>query len=208
MLAPSADNDAYLVRLSPEINVRMRSILVAWLLEVNISFDCVFGTFMSAVQYLDRVLIKETVTRSELQLVGVTALWIASKMVETSAPEARDMSYICNGAYTCDQVLHTERRIVKALDFDLRFHLTRTHTGIDKLAAALYVIRRSSLKWDADVRKTVRAIRLNLKNDVTTTRCTRSSAHRTGRLGVYMEQLEDGALNLEKCRRRLLRASD
>ena len=205
MLASSADDDAYLVRHSPQINMRMRSILVAWLLEVNLSFQCVFGTFMSGVQYLDRFLAKETVIRSELQLVGVTALWIASKMVEIYAPEVRDMCYICKNAYTCDQVLQTERRLVKALNFDLKFHLTRFNTGSDKLAAALYVIRRSSLKWDnAGVRKTVRAIRFCLENNVISTRCTRSSSNR---LGIYVGQLEDRSLNLEKCKT-LVCASD
>jgi hypothetical protein len=209
MLASSAENDAYLVRHSPQINMRMRSILVAWLLEVTISFKCAFGTFMSAVQYLDRFLAIETVIRSELQLVGVTAFWIASKMVEIFAPEVRDMCYICNNAYTCDQVLQTERRIVKALNFDLKVHLTCFHAGTDKLAAALYLVRRSSLKWDnAGVRKTVRAIRLYLNNDVKTTRCTRSSSDRIGRLGMYVEQLEDRALNLAQSKCTLVGASD
>lgn len=44
---------------------------------------------------------------------------IATKYEEIYAPEVRDFVYITDNAYTSDEILETEFRILKALDFDI-----------------------------------------------------------------------------------------
>lgn len=86
------------------INERMRSILVDWLVEVHLKFKLVPETLYLTINMIDRFLEKERVSRPRLQLVGVTSLLIASKYEEIFPPELRDLVYICDKAYTKQDV--------------------------------------------------------------------------------------------------------
>lgn len=57
--------------------------------------------------------------RDKLQLVGVTAMLIASKYEEIYAPECNDFVYISDGAYSKEQILNMEQSILAALNFNL-----------------------------------------------------------------------------------------
>jgi len=59
--------------------------------------------------------------RTKLQLVGVTSMLIASKYEEIYAPEVRDFVYITDKAYSKEEILKMESRILMVLDFDLTF---------------------------------------------------------------------------------------
>jgi hypothetical protein len=72
-----------------DINEKMRAILVDWLSEVHLKFKLAPETMFLTVNLIDRFLEKKQVTRRNLQLVGVTAMLIASKYEEIWAPEVR-----------------------------------------------------------------------------------------------------------------------
>lgn len=57
-------------------------------------------------------------SRSELQLVGVTAMLIASKYEEMYAPEIGDFVYITDNAYSKQKIRSMEQKMLKACDFD------------------------------------------------------------------------------------------
>mmetsp|Transcript_11938 Transcript_11938/g.25856 ORF Transcript_11938/g.25856 Transcript_11938/m.25856 type:complete len:375 (+) Transcript_11938:242-1366(+) len=97
------------------INERMRSILVDWLVEVHLKFKLVPETLYLTVNIIDRYLAKREVSRPELQLVGVTALLIASKYEEIYPPELRDLVYICDRAYSKLEILGMEENILNEL---------------------------------------------------------------------------------------------
>jgi hypothetical protein len=86
------------------ISVRMRSVLMDWLVEVTLKFKLVPETLYLTVNLIDRYLAQVEVTRPQLQLVGVTALLIASKYEELYAVELADLVYICDRTYTEDEV--------------------------------------------------------------------------------------------------------
>lgn len=88
----------------PHINDRMRSILVDWLVEVHLKFKLVPETLYLTINLIDRYLAEKEVSRPKLQLVGVTALLIASKYEEIYPPELRDLVYICDRAYSRNEV--------------------------------------------------------------------------------------------------------
>ena len=58
--------------------------------------------------------------RQKLQLVGVTAMLLASKYEEIYAPEVRDFVYITDKAYTREQILAMEAQMLNTLDFKVR----------------------------------------------------------------------------------------
>jgi cyclin B len=101
------------------INERMRSILVDWLVEVHLKFKLVPETLYLTVNIIDRYLERVEVSRPKLQLVGVTALLLASKYEEIYPPELRDLVYICDRAYSNEQILEMEERILKALEYQI-----------------------------------------------------------------------------------------
>ena len=72
-----------------DINSKMRAILFDWLLEVHGKFKLVPETLFMTFGLIDRYLEKEKIMRSRLQLVGMTAMFIASKYEEIFAPECR-----------------------------------------------------------------------------------------------------------------------
>jgi G2/mitotic-specific cyclin-B, other len=88
----------------PHINERMRSILVDWLIEVHLKFKLVPETLYLTINLIDRYLERKEVSRPKLQLVGVTSLLIAAKYEEIYPPELRDLVYICDRAYTRNEV--------------------------------------------------------------------------------------------------------
>jgi cyclin B len=100
-----------------DINERMRAILIDWLVEVHLKFKLMPETLFLTVQIIDRYLAIDTVSRRNLQLVGVTAMLIASKYEEIWAPEVRDFVFICDRAYTRDQILGMEKVMLNKLQF-------------------------------------------------------------------------------------------
>lgn len=71
----------------PDLNAKMRSILIDWLIEVHRKFELMPETLYLAVNIVDRFLSLKTVPRRELQLVGISSMLIACKYEEIWAPE-------------------------------------------------------------------------------------------------------------------------
>jgi len=103
----------------PHINSKMRAILVDWLIEVHGKFKLVPETLYLTISIIDRYLHQEAVTRPKLQLIGVTALLIASKFEEIYPPELRDLVYICDRAYTRTEIVDCETTMLKALAYNV-----------------------------------------------------------------------------------------
>jgi cyclin B len=100
-----------------DINEKMRAILVDWLFEVHQKFKLKPETLYLTVNIIDRFLERKLVVRQKLQLVGVTAMLLASKYEEIYAPEVRDFVYITDKAYTREQILAMEAQMLNTLDF-------------------------------------------------------------------------------------------
>jgi cyclin A len=111
-------NPQYLLNQS-EVNERMRSILIDWLVDVNIKFRLHPETFHLAVDIIDRYLSLRHCPRSRLQLVGVVAVLMAAKHEEIWPPEVRECVYIAANTYTREEILECEREIGNELQFRL-----------------------------------------------------------------------------------------
>tara|TARA_Y100000739_G_scaffold137078_1_gene118113 strand:- start:612 stop:2060 length:1449 start_codon:yes stop_codon:yes gene_type:complete len=108
------------MRSQTDINHKMRAILVDWLVEVHLKFKLMPETLFLTHNLIDRFLEKKVVSRKNLQLVGVTAMLLASKYEEIWAPEVRDFVYISDKAYTREQIIEMEKDMLS----ELGFHLT------------------------------------------------------------------------------------
>ncbi len=87
-----------------DINEKMRAILVDWIIEVHLKFKLLPETLFLTISLIDRYLERVQIKRNNLQLVGVTAMLIASKYEEIYAPEVRDFVYITDNAYTKEEI--------------------------------------------------------------------------------------------------------
>jgi len=84
-----------------------------------LKFKLVPETLYLTVNLIDRYLERREVTRPKLQLIGVTALLIASKYEEIYPPELRDLVYICDRAYSRDEILEMEETVLKTLEYQI-----------------------------------------------------------------------------------------
>ncbi|KAL6499682.1 hypothetical protein OROGR_027592 [Orobanche gracilis] len=103
----------------PEINSKMRAILVDWLIEVHKKFELMPESLYLAVNIVDRFLSAKNVPRKELQLVGISSMLIACKYEEIWAPEVSDFIAISDNAYVREQVLLMEKAILGKLEWYL-----------------------------------------------------------------------------------------
>jgi len=104
-----------------DINHRMRAILIDWLIDVHLKYKLVPQTMYIAVNLIDRYLEKNETNRAKLQLVGVTAMFIACKYEEIYPPDLKDFVYITDGAYVKQDVLDMEYKMLKSLEFNITF---------------------------------------------------------------------------------------
>lgn len=102
-----------------DINEKMRGILIDWILEVHHKFKLQPLTLWLTVNILDRYLDVVQVRRTKLQLVGVTALLIASKYEDVFAPEIKDCVYITDYAYKKEEVFAMETSILSTLNYEI-----------------------------------------------------------------------------------------
>ncbi|XP_058072129.1 putative cyclin-B3-1 isoform X2 [Magnolia sinica] len=105
--------------IQTDINSRMRGILINWLIEVHLKFELMQETLFLMVELLDRFLSAVTIKKDEMQLVGLTALLLASKYEDFWHPKIKDLISISSNLYTRDQMLDMEKLILKKLMFRL-----------------------------------------------------------------------------------------
>ncbi|KAG5375850.1 hypothetical protein IGI04_040446 [Brassica rapa subsp. trilocularis] len=110
----------YIEKVQNDITPSMRGVLVDWLVEVSEEYKLVSDTLYLTVSYVDRFLSAKPIHRQRLQLVGVSAMLIASrKYEEISPPKVEDFVYITDNTFTRQDVVSMEADILLALQFEL-----------------------------------------------------------------------------------------
>lgn len=143
-----------------EITDTMRSILVDWLVEVQESFELNHETLYTAVKMTDLYLSKKQVKKEDLQLVGATSCLIACKVDERIPPMVDDFLYVCDDAYTRDQLMKMERKMLNVVGYDLGYSLSYRflrrfgrvcHVTMPVLTLARYILELSLMEYRLNV---------------------------------------------------------
>lgn len=107
------------IKKQPAINYKMRAVLIDWLVSVHLKFKLLTETLFLTVNMIDRYLEKKVIDKAELQLVGVTAMFVASKYEEITPVTVNDFVFITDKTYSKEQMFEVERDMLKTLDYNL-----------------------------------------------------------------------------------------
>jgi G2/mitotic-specific cyclin 1/2 len=105
----------------PDLEWKMRGILVDWLIEVHTRFRLLPETLFLAVNIIDRFLSAEVVALDRLQLVGVAAMFIASKYEEVLSPHVANFSHVADETFSDKEILDAERHILATLEYNMGY---------------------------------------------------------------------------------------
>ncbi|KAF7327887.1 Cyclin N-terminal domain-containing protein [Mycena kentingensis (nom. inval.)] len=118
-----------------EITWTMRQTLVDWLLQVHLRYHMLPETLWIAVNIVDRFLTHRTVSLVKLQLVGVTAMFIAAKYEEILAPSVEEFVYMTENGYNKEEILKGERIMLQTLEFRIS-HYCSPYSWMRKISKA------------------------------------------------------------------------
>ncbi|KAI4251617.1 MAG: hypothetical protein LQ352_004738 [Teloschistes flavicans] len=99
----------------------LRGVLVDWLIEVHMRFHLLPETMFLAINIIDRFLSTRIVELEKLQLVGVTAMFIASKYEEVLSPHVQNFKHVADDGFSEEEILKAERFVLAALNYDLSY---------------------------------------------------------------------------------------
>ena len=119
----------------PEIHWGMRETLVNWLLQVHLRYHMLPETLWIAINIVDRFLSKRVVSIAKLQLVGVTAMFIASKYEEILAPSIEEFVLMTESGFTKEEIMKGERIVLQVLDFKIS-HYCSPYSWMRKISKA------------------------------------------------------------------------
>lgn len=106
-----------LIQQQPEINLRMRPLLLDFLMDVIHKLNLSKSTFPLTVNIIDRYCLVCIVNKQHYQLLGLTALWIACKSLDSKfrVPLLADLCKYCCHCYDKKLFLEMEKHVLKLL---------------------------------------------------------------------------------------------
>ena len=100
--------DGFYMRRQLDINENVRAILVDWIISVHAKFKLLPETLYLTINLIDRYFSIFNVQKSDVQLVGVASLLIATKYEEIYPPTVKDFIYLTDNTYTRKQIIAME----------------------------------------------------------------------------------------------------
>lgn len=108
-----------LIQQQPEINLKMRPLLLDFLMDVINKLNLSKSTFPSTVNLIDRYCSTRIVKKQHYQLLGLTCLWISCKNLDSKSkiPNLNDLSKMCCNCYDKKLFLEMENHLLKLLNW-------------------------------------------------------------------------------------------
>ncbi|KAH8831251.1 cyclin-like protein [Flagelloscypha sp. PMI_526] len=107
------------IKCQSDFDWTTRMKLVDWMASIHSKYHLMPETLWIAVNIVDRFLSKRVVTIVKLQLVGVTALFIASKYEEIMAPGVEEFVMLVEHQYSKEEIFKGERILLETLEFNI-----------------------------------------------------------------------------------------
>lgn len=99
---------------------RIRGRLVNWCIQIHEQLKLLPETLYLSIAIMDRYFQAiGNIQQNQVQLVGVVALFVASKYEEIYPPDISDLIHLCTGSYHRRDIIKMEISILKTLQFDL-----------------------------------------------------------------------------------------
>ena len=148
-----------------EINEKMRSILIDWLIDVHFKFGFTDETLFMTTSIIDRYLSVNQISRTNFQLLGITALMIATKHEEIDLPKIGDFIYITDNAYVKEEVIKMEQDVLSTLNYfflypspikffeylSLHFNFEKKHHMMGKYLMESFLIDIKNIKYKPSI---------------------------------------------------------
>jgi len=139
-----------------EVTIKMRQIVVDWMMELSDKLRLGLDTTFLAVYILDCTLSKMPANRDNIQCIAVVSMFIATKLEEEHDVPMGDFIYLSDNALTNVQICDCEREVLKAIDYRLntpsplqflqRFSLA-SKNDLTLHLAAKYIIEMTMLDY-------------------------------------------------------------
>ena len=123
-----------------ELTWTLQGILVHWLVQVHAYLGLMPETLFLAVNIIDCILSAHVVSLAKLPLVGITSLFITSKVEEVVSPPIVRFLNCTAMSYMRDEMLQVEQYVLKMLKWNLSY------------ANPIYFLQRVSRADDHDVK--------------------------------------------------------
>jgi len=91
-------------RFQEQIDNRMLQILFDWIIELHYKFKMRQETLHLTISLVNRILCEVKISKAQLQLLGVTTFFMASKIEEIYPPKIKELVYLTNNAYSKQDV--------------------------------------------------------------------------------------------------------
>ena len=112
--------DSNMLDRHPDLQPRMRTIVLDWLIEVCELSKLQRETYYLAVDYFDRYLsTQRKVQQTQLQLIGITCLYVAAKVEENCPPVVDIFVFATDGACQASVILKQEIILLRALEWSI-----------------------------------------------------------------------------------------
>lgn len=110
-----------LIQTQPQITVNMRPILFDFLMDVHNRLKLSISTFFLMINIIDRYCSMRIVRKDHFQLLGLTALWLASKYSDSKQkiPSLDFLRATCCNCYSKKLFLEMECHILKSLNWEI-----------------------------------------------------------------------------------------
>jgi len=105
--------------IQAEVTASMRIALLEWMVDVSRSLEFSLETWCLGVNYLDRFLCEQPISKDCLQLAGLSALWLGAKQGELTPPCIFELVALCSDSYTATNFKHMELIMLVKLKFNL-----------------------------------------------------------------------------------------
>ena len=107
------------VQIPAEVKDTSRAFLVEWIIDVHRKFRLDPETLYVTVFLIDRFLSLKQIKKSQLHILGVTALLISTKYEEIYPPDLRELLNVSENKFNRAEVLQMEKDMLITMQFEL-----------------------------------------------------------------------------------------